>query len=785
MRASVEELKVLGALFEQTEQTPHREAGHAVVMAWLKLPYGFVLVGLLCGAAASRATAQSVPLNVAPASKPMDGADPAGWELAPSNLPAEVQVKSQAIPAIYSNITVNAVDEALRTGQPMPYHVTQSEVLAAAGTWGDFSRFLQLLPGVVWNTDVSNDVLVRGGNPSENLYVVDGIEVPNINHLAMEGTTGGFASMVDTSNIQSVDLKAGSYDAQYASRLSSLIEIQTRKSAPGATQEIDGGISGAGGFLQQQLGKAGNLLLSAHRSVLNLVTNNIGLNGVPIYTNGLARIELAPDSRNSISALSLSGADSINIRPVPCDAGVTLNVQTQYGGARSTDGVVWRHVHSSNAASTVVVSYSYQEQDIGQQLQATAFYGMPGCDSDPVEATPVYVEHTKDGIGTLGYNGEMGWRNLLLSMGTRGQLLTMNYAVAQPLGQQSTFNPDPAWTDADNFTRHLTTVETGSFAQVTSRVGTRWTLISGVREETFSLTGAQAFEPRASLAFRISDYQNVNASWSRSAQLAPNIDILSYSQNRRLHPITAEQVSVGAELWRARWASLHVESYEKRYSHEPVSTEYPSLMLANMVDTLGQQFVWLPLRTGGHGRAAGVELLAKAHPHNWVELMTSLSYSRTRYAAADGVLRPGNFDFPLVGSGLTNLRLWKRIQISVRDTYATGRPYTPFDVTLSEEQSRGIYDLTRVNGLRGPAYNRVDADINRDFHLGKGVLNLHGGVENALDRSNFLGYAWMDNCHPGPSQTECGMNQNAIPGVPETRITQMPLFPSATVRYTF
>jgi TonB dependent receptor/TonB-dependent Receptor Plug Domain len=740
--------------------------------------YGFVLAGLLCCAAAFRAAAQSVP-------KPIDGPGPVGWELAPANLPAEVQAKSPAIPAIHSDITVNATEEALRAGQVMPYHVTQSEVLTDAGTWGDFNRFLQLLPGVVWNTDVSNDVLVRGGNPSENLYVVDGIEVPNINHLAMEGTTGGFASMIDTSTVESVDLKAGSYDAQYASRLSSLIEIQTRKSAPGATQEIDGGISGAGGFLQQPLGKTGNLLLSAHRSVLNLVTNDIGINGVPIYTNGLARIELAPDSRNSISAVSLSGADSINIRPVPCDAGVTLNVQTQYGGARSTDGLVWKHIHSPSAASTVIASYSYQQQDIGQQLQATAFYGMPGCDSDPVEATPVYAEHTKDGVGTLGYNLEAGWRHWLLSMGTRGRLLTMNHAVAQPLGQQSPFNPDPTWTDADNFTRHLTTVETGSFAQVSTRMGTRWTLISGVREETFSLTGAQALEPRASVAFRISDYQNVNASWSRSAQLAPNIDILSYAQNRRLLPITAEQVSAGAELSRTRWASVRVESYEKRYRHEPISTEYPSLMPANMVDTLGQQFVWLPLRTGGYGRAAGVQLVARAHPQGRIELMASVSYSRTHYAAADGIMRPGNFDFPLVGSGLTNLRLWKGIQISVRDTYATGRPYTPFDVNLSEEQSRGIYDLTRVNGLRGPAYNRVDADINRDFHLGKGVLNLHGGVENALDRSNFLGYAWMDNCHPNPTQTECGMNQNASPGVPETRVTQMPLFPSASVRYTF
>ena len=67
----------------------------------------------------------------------------------------------------------------------MPYNVTRDEVLSSAGTWGDFSRFLQILPSVVWNTDMSNDVLVRGGNPSENLYVVDGIEVPNINVSGM------------------------------------------------------------------------------------------------------------------------------------------------------------------------------------------------------------------------------------------------------------------------------------------------------------------------------------------------------------------------------------------------------------------------------------------------------------------------------------------------------------------------------------------------------------------------------------------------------------------------
>ena len=693
--------------------------------------------------------------------------------------------RTSGIAPVRSTVFVNAALQESETGQPTAYHITRNAVQSSAGTWGDFTRYLQLMPGVVWNSDLTNEMMVRGGNPSENLYVVDGIEIPNINHIALEGTTGGFASMIDTSSISGVDLKPGPYDPQFAGRLSSLIEIHTRENeSSGPTGEVDAGISGGGGLLLQPLGKKADLLLTAHRSVLNLVTNDIGINGVPIYTNGLARLEWSPSSRNRISALSLNGADSLNMTPEPCDPGATLNVQTQYSGTRSTDGLAWTHIYNPSVFSTLVGSWSGQGQNIAQQLQATAFNGKPGCDNDPIETTPVYSEDTHDGTATLSYGLHFGLRDAVISAGGRVQALTTNYAVDQPLGQQSPFNANPAWTDADMFARILTTGVTGSYAEVTARLKTRWTLISGAREETFSLIGAHTFEPSASLAFRISNHQNINASWGRTAQMPPVIDILSYPQNNRLSPLRVEEYSVGGDLWHGSWASLHGETYSKRYTDEPVSTEYPSLMLANMVDTLGQ-FVWLPLRTGGFGQAGGVEILLRAHAADRLDLMGSASYSRTRYAAEDGILRPGNFDFPLVGNGTATARLWKGFQISARDTYETGRPYTPFNIPLSEQQSRGIYDLTRINSSRGAAYNRVDADINRDFRILRGVLNIHGGVENAFDRSNFLGYVWMDNCHPRPGQTYCGMNQNAVPGVPETEVTQMPQFPSASLRYTF
>lgn len=700
---------------------------------------------------------------------------------APSGVAAQ---RSQVFPRVQSEVQVSATHGQLPTNITT-YHVTSSEVLSSAGTWGDFTRFLQLLPGVVWNNDITNEMMVRGGSPEENLYVVDGIEVPNINHIAVEGSTGGFTSMLDTSTISSIDFKVGEYDSRYSSRLSSLVDIHTLAGQEAhRSGQVDMGISGGGGFLDQPLGKAGSLLLSAHRSILNLVTNDIGLNGVPIYTNGLARLDWAPSSHDHIAALSLTGADSIDMTPQPCDDGDTNPFQTEYGGMRSTDGLVWQHTHSASRLSTLTVSYSAQGQAIGQQEQSTIYLNQPNCMNEPYQATSVYQEHTRDGVSTLEYGFQYSHRGWLLSVGETGRLVASNYKVAQPLGQQSPFNPNPTWTDADNFARNLLTGQTASYAETSAQFGTRWTIIAGAREETFALTGARAFDPRASIGLRLGGHQGLNASFERSAQLAPTIDILSYPGNARLRPLQMQQVSAGAELWTSGAFTANIDAYYKHYFNEPESTEYPSLMLANMVDTLGQQFVWLPLQNGGHGKSQGVELSLRTHWKDRIEVLSSVSYSKTRYAAADGILRPGNFDFPLVGNGMATLRLPGKLFATFRDTYASGRPYTPFDIPESEQQSRGIYDLSRVNALRGPAYNRVDADFHRGFHVHGGLLNIYGGMENALDRANFLGFAWESQCHP-PYGTSCGENVDAIPGVPEFEVTQMPRFPSFGTTLTF
>lgn len=692
---------------------------------------------------------------------------------------------TRAIAAPVTTVEVNARAEMISAGLPVAQYASQEQILASAGTWGDFSRYLQVLPGVVWTSDYTNEIRVRGGDPNENLFVLDGIEVPNLNHLALEGTTGGFASMVDTTVVDDVEMNSGNYDLGLSRRLSSLVNIQTIDGInKPAMRQLDFGITGGGATFQFALAHNASLLASAHRSVLDLATSDIGLNGVPVYTNGIGELDWRIGNNDHVSFMNLSGADSIEMTPQPCDAGVTSQVNTTYGGSRSTSGFVWQHTSAARSSSTLTASYSSQNQDIDQVWieSPNAYLRISNC---TVPDILVYLERTRDAVGTVNYKYVTEKRGWTYSSGAMARLLGLNYRVAQPFGAPSMFSSDPSWTDSTSFQRAPKTGQGAIFLEVNGNVSSRWMARGGVREETFALDGARFLNAQVDLAFRASEHQALHWSLERSGQLPPAINILSYPQNNRLGLIEAVQLAVGGELLRNDHADLSVEAYRKQYSNEPLSTEYPSLMSANMIDTLGQQFVWLPLRTGGTGVSKGLELTFRGSRGQRFRVLSDLTWAHTEFAAGDRIMRPGNFDVRITSNEMVTVALPWRFELSARNSFATARPYTPFNIPLSEEQHRGIYDLTRVNAARGPNYNRLDPDLIRSFRVGKGRADIHLGVENVLNRSNFLGFAWMDGCRPKPNQTKCNSNPLVIPGVPETMLSQMGRFPSAWVHYRF
>ncbi len=673
------------------------------------------------------------------------------------------------------DVTASVSDAA--SPEPAPFEISALEMLTTAGSYGDMLRSLQVLPGVESSNDMTNEVLVRGGHPIENLYLVDGVEIPNINHLALPGTTGGFAAMIDTGAVQGLKLFTGGYDADFPERLSSVTEI-TLLDARHAERIIEGdlGIEGVGGVVEQRL-YGGDLLFSAHHGLLDVVTSDVGMNGVPSYSNALMRFRRNDHAGNQLTLLNVMGADSIAVNPCASDIDETSSINSQFSGWRMTTGAAWQHVYSPRAFALITASDSEQVDHIHQQdqapdpLHATLVPAECPLPASLVHTTPIYMEDTNNAFSTAGYRYEFATADITISSGVEVWLQRPHLNVAQPIGAYSPFSASPGRFDSTSFRADFSTGETGSFAQFTYR--THGLVVgAGGRVQTFAFGGHTTLTPRASIRYQIGHRLGMHAAFGRYAQIPPYIYMLAFPQNHALRPMRATHEIVGLDLHIAESTQLRVEAYSKQYADTPAATEYPTVTLHNMPDLLTDEIVWLPMTSQGYGEASGIELSGNTRATSRALIQGSLAYARAKFAGTDKVLRPSNYDLPWIFNLAGNLTLARGWVGSARWGYAAGRPYTPYDIPASLAQNRPIYDVSRVNAVRAPYYARLDALLTREIRIKGSRLELYGGVNNILNRNNFLSYAWMPlwNTFPGAK-------------IPVKELDQMPIFPNFGVRW--
>lgn len=641
-------------------------------------------------------------------------------------------------------VEVHGTAQELNTSAPRAFQSGGAEIVSSAGTFGDISRYLQLYPGVVASSDMSNEMFIRGGHPMENLFLIDGIEVPNINSLAMLGTTGGFGPMMDSAIVQRVAVYTGGFDARYSDRLSSVTEITSLDDAEGGSRlEGDLGIQGFGGIAEQHLA-GGDLLISAHHGIINALGGSFG-SQLPTYTNEFARFRRIFPSGSRFTVLDLGGQDSVSETPNFLDVDETSTIASQYSGWRNTIGAEWQQVYSPNWFGVLNFSDSEEVEEIHQQsLMMDPMKPDTFVPTALVPSTPVYLDHSDDAFTTFGYRFDRDSHHWSLEGGSALWSRRPRYRISQPEGALSPYSATPTWNDGTSFTSDFTTTETGSFVQITARPGRALTLGGGGRLDTFAFGDHQAFTPRVSARYSVTKNLGFHAACASYAQLPPYVYLVSFPENHSMGLMRATHEIAGLELTRGRRFAIELQAYEKQYKGIPASTEYPSVNLHDMVNVVGSQIVWLPMNSSGHGSSSGIELSDLSHFGSRLDLRTSLAYSRAKFSGTDGVLRPSSYDFPWILNLAATQRVNRGYEAATRYTYTTGRPYTPFDMPNSIAQNRPIYDVSRMNAVRSPCYSRLDLQLNKDFRISDNHrLEIYLGAENVFNRKNYLGSLWM------------------------------------------
>jgi hypothetical protein len=655
--------------------------------------------------------------------------------------------------SIEQTVTVTAPAMTTPEVTTSGFLVQPLEILKSASALQDVARYVQTMPGVVLgSSDFRNDIIVRGGSPLENLFIVDNVEIPNINAFANFATAGGTVSVLDAQLIDDVTFLTGGYPAPYGNRTSSVLQVTERE---GRRDRVQGwttlGFAGAAGIFEGPIANGkGSWIVSARRSFLDLFTDDIGIGGVPVLYAVNAKAVYDVSERDRLWLVNVTGFDEIRLgaqegsTPGDSEDGELFNFDIRYNGWRTATGLNWQHLFGDRGVGLLGITNS--EAKVGSTVKDLVYNGQPPPGTpidDLIAASPtVFDEDSREGESTLKYDLTVYSRFFRkVQAGASVKVFRVRYDVRSPYGSDIPYAPDGS-TDAFDVRANFNAYQAGAYVQATVPITSRLETSAGGRVDDYDYLGATRLSPRASVSYRLTDAILLNGSYGRYYQQPYFMFLSIFPENRALVPWRADHFIGGVQWQPARGWRLTAEAYRKNYRDYPVALDYPPLSLANVGDTFNVREVLFPMTSTGRGYAEGVELFAEKRLTKQLYGQANVSLARTRHAGLDGVLRPGSFDYPFVVNAVGGYRLSDAWSMSSRVSWLSGRPYTPYDVALSTAQRREVYDLSQVNGLRAPDYFRFDIRVDRTFNVRGQPFVLFGGIQNVTNRHNLSRYVW-------------------------------------------
>jgi hypothetical protein len=601
--------------------------------------------------------------------------------------------------------------------------LTYEEIRRAPGGLEDVVRAISVLPGVVQASGGRNDLIVRGGAPSENLYIIENLEVPNINHFGTQGATGGPLSFVNLDFVRDITFSTGGFASRYGDKVSSVLNIQLRE---GRTDRLGAkAVISASQFGMNAEGPMGNdasFLFSARRSYLDFIFKAAGFGFVPEYWDFLGKATWRIDTKNELSFFSIGTLDNIRFFNETEDqrygnSRILGSEQNQY-----VSGFSLRHL-VGNGFFTVALGRTFSR------------YGYSQADS---LLRPIFASSSREGETGLRIDGTfMPAHALEFQFGAQGKLSRNEGDLL------SAFNPfRPTFPSFQN-AWDTTGLKAAAYAQVAWRPYSQLQLSVGGRMDYFNLIDHPvAFSPRGSISYDLTPLTSINLSAGIYRQSPSSIWLVSNSINSRLDFITATQAVLGVEHLLRQDTKIRVEGYIKKYTDYPASETRPYLVLSNSGAGFGgaedgfASFGFDPLVSVGEGFSRGAELLVQKRLSEVPCFgIFSLAYSRTDFTALDGVERPGLYDQRVIMNLSGGYKLDERWEFSLKFRFGTGTPYTPFN-------DDGTQNTPFYNTGRLPVFHSLDLRVDRRWNFTNWNLIAYVDVQNVYNRKNLQDWRW-------------------------------------------
>lgn len=606
------------------------------------------------------------------------------------------------------------------------------EIEKSPGGNRDISRIVRSYPGVSFSPiGYRNDLIVRGGAPSENRFYLDGIEIPNINHFATQGASGGPVSILNADLIREVQFYTGAFPADKGGALSSVMDIRLRdgnvddnsfKATLGASEVS---LSGSGHF-----GGNTTYLFSVRQSYLQLLFKVLGLPFLPNYIDGQFKIKTRLSDRDEIVLLGLTGIDrmKLNTDEKGEDAEYMLSYLPRIEQQTFTIGAAYKH-YTGKHVQTVSLGYNYLAN---QNLKYR------NNDDSSADNLTLDLSSHEQKVSLRAENRTYGERwafvegvEAYYAKYDDNTFQRLYRSGGQVLLRQNTDLGIMGW-GAFASARYKTTDE-----RLTATLGLRF---DGCDYSSAMARFWETVSPTLSLSYRVLPQLAVNAAVGMYHQL-PAYTALGYTDetgayvNKSLKYMRVVNANLGTEWNISRQVVVSVEGFFKRYSRVPLSVVdgIPLACKGNDYGVVGNE----QLVPDADGRAYGVEASMRWQVAGKLTSVASFTFFRSEYRSENGAEYIASaWDNRFIANVSGTYELPRNWSIGAKLSAIGGSPFTPYDEDKSslveawDVQGRPYYDYTRYNTGRLDAFAQLDVRVDKNYYFKGWRLGIYLDLQN-------------------------------------------------------
>lgn len=561
---------------------------------------------------------------------------------------------------------------------------TVEETNRYAGSLNDPARMVAGFAGVVGDAEGDNNIVVRGNSPRGILWRLEGIDIPNPNHFAGEGTTGGPVNALNGAMLANSDFFSGAFAPEYGNALSGVFDVKFRQGNNEKREySFSAGVLGIDGTLEGPFknGYRGSYLVNYRYSSIALLDKAgiLDFDGIPIYQDASFKLVFPTKKAGTFSLIGLGGTSKILQTDQDDLTGKVYGIY-DVGGDLGVIGLTHRAILSQKMYIKSYLSATTQGNRENDMVLKSDSSGMFQDYRDGFRNSSLKAQSI--------LNFKLNAKNTFQVGGTFSYM-NYDFFIEIDTNESGTLSPVLKSKGTANLMQ--------SFVSWKYRISNKFSIVSGINHTYFFLNKHSAIEPRIGAKWDVSPRQNISVGFGMHSRLE-SISTYLYNElqpngsyhfpnknmdfSKSVHYVLGYGVQFNENL-RGK-----IEVYYQHLYNLPVKNDSASYVaLVNSAGGIPN----FEMVNKGTGRNYGIEFTLERYFSNNFYYLATTSLYKSEYRALDGIIRSTRFDGNyamnfLVGKEFKFVKArTKTFGVNSKISLVGGNRYTPVDLAASQD----------------------------------------------------------------------------------------------------